>query len=297
MADDSNEIFCLGPSGTFSSRAAQAYLNGKQGKLRLCSSIAEVFSALIATPFSSAVIPIENTIAGVVGLHQDLLLDYHKKYGVKIVGEVDFSVEFTLVANTQELSQVSLVYAHPHAFEQCQLFSATHFHKAETHFTKSTTEAGQTFLKALEQEKTGFFAAFIPTLYAKETASFHPYIIKDLLIDQTKKNVTRFLVVQNNPKLELDFGKTKTSIYVETQKDEPALLYKILNPFAALNINLNFLHSRSDHNRTWNYNFFIDFYNSQTKQGYSEVCLDILKTMGFIKVFVLGTYDSLLKKE
>lgn len=288
-------IYCLGPGGTFSIIAAQKFLMHHQADIKTVRVISDVLKGVAEGNGDYGVLPIENTVAGVVGTHQDLLIYYHKQLNVKIVSEVFCEIKFGLLANYDRLEELDFLYSHPHAFDQCQIYKAKYLKNAQIKFMVSTIKAASEFIKkAHEKQKIG---AIVPLKYILENEDIRKFYasknFKDGIQD-TKLNTTRFFIIQkSSPTDRLDFRKQKTSIFIESLKDEAALLYKTLKPFAELNLNMSFLHSRSNLDNPWVYNFFLDFYNHTEKPQNTTTLINTLKQFKAIEVSVLGSYDSL----
>src|SRR5437868_3484631 len=81
-----------GERGSFSHQAALAMLPGCE--VLPCPASADVFAALEGGRASAAVIPIENSLAGPVSEHFDLLL----KYPFFVCGELRLRIEHNLIA-------------------------------------------------------------------------------------------------------------------------------------------------------------------------------------------------------
>ncbi len=292
-----NKLYSLGPDGTFSMVAAERFRKEEDVEIVSLPSIDEVFLKISTELGSYGIIPIENTIAGIVGVHQDLIIKFHQSHNLSIIHEVDTKVTFGLLASGADLKSINFIYAHPHAYEQCQLYKLKYLPQAQLKYTKNTVSAAVNFM---EKAKSEAVAAIVPLPYIEqhpELESFYQSRELKLGIQDASTNITRFFVVQcNKEKLLPDFSKAKTSIFIETLQDEPALLYKILSPFAFLKLNLTFLHSRAGSKIPWIYNFFIDFQNNHGKPEDTKLIIDILKRFSMIKTYVIGSYNSLLNQ-
>ena len=88
-----------------------------------CALSAEVFAALDEGAADAAAIPIENSLAGSVLEHFDLLL----KHDVRVVGETLLRIRHNLIAIAgANLDEIERVYSHPVALAQCRRFLADH---------------------------------------------------------------------------------------------------------------------------------------------------------------------------
>src|SRR5579872_6637526 len=88
-----------------------------------CARSAEVFDSVLRKKAQAAVIPIENTLAGPVTEHFDLLLEYP----LYIQREHRLRIRHNLIAApSTKLNQVRRVLSHPVALDQCRRFFREH---------------------------------------------------------------------------------------------------------------------------------------------------------------------------
>ena len=94
-----------------------------EGEIVPCALSAEVFAALSDRAVDAAVIPIENSLAGSVLEHFDLLLTHD----VRVERETLLRIRHNLIAlagvATEEIERV---FSHPVALAQCRRFLAAH---------------------------------------------------------------------------------------------------------------------------------------------------------------------------
>ncbi len=102
-------LVTLGPAGTFSHELAARL----DPDVRLCSSIAAVFSA-VGDGEGDGLVPLENSEAGSVGATLVGLADHP----VSITGECTIPIRHHLAA-TDPTRELERVYAHPQTAEQC----------------------------------------------------------------------------------------------------------------------------------------------------------------------------------
>ncbi len=180
-----NRVFYLGQPGSFSERAAQECF--PEHKKMGLNSFEVIFEQLNNQPGTVAVVPIENSLAGIVEEVQALL----KRYPVKILGEHPLSIELCLAAKERlQLKQIKRIYSHPKAFQQIkkllQILSGV-----ETVACQDTASAA--LLLAEERDQAGN-AALISPWCAK---IYGLQIIQEDVADQTP-NITRFLIISGD---------------------------------------------------------------------------------------------------
>jgi len=106
-------------------------------------------------------------------------------------------------------------------------------------------------------------------------------------IEDQSNNITRFLAIgysESKPGV-----KDKTSL-VFSVKDEPGILYRMLEPFAASSINLSKIESRPIKNKPWEYMFFLDLKGHKEEPRVKQAIQQLEEKSVFLKV--LGSYPS-----
>ncbi|MGK5090399.1 prephenate dehydratase domain-containing protein [Deltaproteobacteria bacterium TL4] len=276
-----SQIFILGPEGTFSDEAAKAICTDFS-QLTYTKTIASTLKHVVQYPDSVAVIPIENSVAGVIDQVQDLLVSHE----LVILQEINIPIRYTVLANA-DLDQITLCYAHPQASEQTINFIGQNFPEAEILFTNSNADSGIQFLKAQRKKKT--VAAIIPYTLTEKYAEFVVNRDKQTNVQDYENNTTRFIVVRKSRGTEaFDFGRKKTSLFIELNEDHSGMLFDLLKIFKEYEINLCRLESRPSKKVPWVYVFYVDFHNNQN----TKACLASLNASFFIHK-VLGSYDVL----
>ncbi len=107
------KIAIQGEAGSFSEDAARQMVPG--AKVVACARSAEVFAQIQRGSVAAAVIPIENTLAGSVTEHFDLLL----ANDVFIQREFRMRIVHNLIASPGvKKSEIRRVYSHPVALDQ-----------------------------------------------------------------------------------------------------------------------------------------------------------------------------------
>ena len=115
------KIAIQGEPGSFSHEAALKLV--PDAEILPCALSAEVFAALDSGAADAAVIPIENSLAGSVLEHFDLLLHHD----VKVVRETLIRIRHNLIAVAgAKMDKIDRVYSHAVALAQCRRFLAAH---------------------------------------------------------------------------------------------------------------------------------------------------------------------------
>ncbi len=115
------KVAIQGEPGSFSEEAARKFLRG--ARVVPCATSSEVFERLRQKAVEAALIPIENSLAGPVTVHLDLLL----AHDVFVQREFHLRIRHNLIAAPGvRLEQVRRVLSHPVALEQCREFLGRH---------------------------------------------------------------------------------------------------------------------------------------------------------------------------
>ncbi len=235
------KVAIQGELGSFSHEAARRMLPGCS--IVPCAASAEVFSRVSSGEVSCAVIPIENSLAGSVAEHFDLLLTS----GLFINREFRLRIQHNLIAAPGvKLSSVQRVFSHPVALAQCRRFFQRHHGIEAVPFYDTAGAVKHVVGNQLQH------AAAIAGLQAAE--EYGGKVLERSLEDD-KQNFTRFFLVSR--KRHIDRRADKTSLAFSV-KNIPGALFKALSVFALRDIDLSKIESRPVRGRPWEYVFYVD---------------------------------------
>lgn len=264
------KIAIQGEPGSFSDGAAAAFL--PHSKVVPCATAHEVFEKLKRRAADAALLPIENSLAGSVTQHLDLLLENE----VWIEREFLLPIRHNLLARPGvSLRQVRRVLSHPVALDQCREFFRKHPNiRAESFYDTAGS------VKHIMERELSDTAAI-----AGERAA-ERYDAQVLLrgIEDDKQNFTRFFLIRRARKVAAGANKTSVAFAL---KNVPGALFKALSVFALRELDLSRIESRPIRGRPWEYVFFVDYL-----RGDAEVSRRALAHLGEISEFVkiLGVY-------
>jgi prephenate dehydratase len=280
------KVAIQGELGSFSHEAAERML--PRCTVVPCSRSAEVFDRVQRETVAAAVIPIENTLAGTVAEHADLML----------TRDVFIQAEYLLriVHNVIGLPGVRLpalrkVLSHPVALDQCRDFFQRHPKIEAVPFYDTAGSVKHVIANQLKD------AAGIA---GKQAASEYSGKILQSSIEDDKRNFTRFFLIRKvgsgtgkrkgtaNYHRLIPQGANKTSIVFQV-KNTPGALFKSLSVFALRDISLSKIESRPMRGRPWEYVFYVDFL-----RGDDEPARNALRHLGEVAEFVkvLGIYPA-----
>jgi prephenate dehydratase len=274
------KVAIQGELGSFSHEAAERMLPRSTIIPRAHS--AEVFD--LVEKGSAAVIPIENSLAGTVAEHADLLV----ARDVIIQAEYSLRIVHNLIAAPgAKRNAIRKVLSHPVALDQCREFFRRHPRIEPVSFYDTAGSVKHVIANNLED------AAAIAS--ARAARQYGGKILQ-AGIEDDKRNFTRFFLIQkplirkttNKSKRLIPDGANKTSIAFKV-KNVPGALFKSLSVFALRDISLSKIESRPMRGRPWEYIFYVDFL-----RGDDEPARNALRHLGEVAEFVkvLGIYRA-----
>lgn len=220
-----------------------------------------------------AVLPIENSTAGIVADVYDLLQEYDNY----IVAETYVKVEHALMGLPgTDINRITTVYSHPQGLMQCEGYLSKH--KDWQQISQSNTAGSAK--KILEEKDPAHVA-----IASKEAAEVYGLEILQEKINDYDNNTTRFVIVTNTRRFVK--GARKMSIVFETP-NETGTLYNLLSHIIYNGLNMNKIESRPIEGRNWNYRFFVDFEGNIDEEHVKNALRGIQEEALSIKL--LGNY-------
>ena len=290
------KVAIQGELGSFSHEAAEKMV--PRCTVVPCARSAEVFDRVERGLAGAAVIPIENTLAGTVTEHADLLV----ARDVFIQGEHLLRIVHNVIAAPRvKLKSFRRVLSHPVALDQCRDFFRRHPQFEAVPFYDTAGSVKQVIAQRLKD------AAGIA---GRQAAQQYGGRILQAGIEDDKRNFTRFFLIRKymereNPHFSQNRGEVghpmhvgyqrliprganKTSIAFQV-KNVPGALFKSLSVFALRDISLSKIESRPMRGRPWEYVFYVDFL-----RGDDEPARNALRHLSEVAEFVkvLGIYRA-----
>ena len=267
------KIAIQGELGSFSHEAAEKML--PRATVIPCARSREVFERVQKGSVEGAVIPIENSLAGSVAEHLDLLLTRD----VHIVGEFRLRIIHNLIAARKaKLNQIRRVFSHPVALEQCRnLFAKNPRFEAVPFY--DTAGSVKHVVETSLSDAAG--------VASRRAAEVYGGKILKAGIEDDKQNFTRFFLIRRGkPRAARNANKTSVAFSV---KNLPGALFKALSVFALRDISLSKIESRPMRGRPWEYVFFVDLL-----RGDDEASRNALRHLSEVTdlVKVLGIYPE-----
>ncbi|MCE5257175.1 MAG: bifunctional chorismate mutase/prephenate dehydratase [Spirochaetaceae bacterium] len=246
-----------GEHGAFSEMASKAY--SPDNATIPCKEFADVFEGVESGLFSLGIVPVENTLGGLVEPVNAFLINTN----LKIIAAINLPVRHCLVApQGADHRELRLVWSHSQALTQCRNFLLrNHLEPVPYYDTAGAAKA------IAENQPKG--VAAISSRLAAELYGLD--IIKEDIQD-SMNNRTRFFVLARSNDQD---GGDKCSI-VFTAGDKAGSLFAILEVFARAGINLTRIESIPD--KPGSYAIFIDLEGS-SKDPRVEESLEKVSTM------------------
>ena len=191
-----------------------------------------------------AVLPIENSTAGIVNEIYDLLVEFENY----IVGEQIIQIEHCLLGLPgTSFEQIRTVYSHPQSLMQSARYLNAHDNWRQISMQNNAFAA-----RKVSEDQDMSQAA----IASEQAAKIYGLDILERGVNQSENNSTRFIIVTNQ-KVFLKDAK-KVSLCLELPH-ESGSLYHMLSHFIYNNLNMTKIESRPIEERNWEYRFFIDF--------------------------------------
>lgn len=230
-----------GERGAFSHQAALRLL--PRAEVLACQTSADVFDAVDSGRAGCAVIPVENTLAGPVGEHLDLLLERN----VFVERELRLRIEHNLIAAPgTKPRDIRVVLSHPVALDQCRNF----FHRRRgikaTAFYDTAGSVKHVVANSLRDTAA---------IASRQAAEEYGGKILQRGLEDLKQNFTRFFLIGKKKKIAANADKTSL---VFSLKSTSGALFKALSVFALRDLNLSKIESRPVRGKPWEYMFFVD---------------------------------------
>lgn len=265
------KVVFQGAEGAYSQAAMETFF-GTDIKSFHVDTFRDAMSAIDEGSADFAVLPIENSTAGIVSEIYDLLVEFENY----IVGEQIIKVEHCLLGVPgTKLSDIKTVYSHPQSLMQSARFLS------DKGWQQTAMQNNAFAAKKVAEEKDKTQAA-IASEYAGKIYGLE--VLKKG-INQSDTNSTRFIIVTNQKIYKTDAGKI--SICFELAH-ESGSLYHILSHFIYNHLNMTKIESRPIEGRNWEYRFFVDFEGNLADQGVRNALRGLREESRNMKI--LGNY-------
>lgn len=269
---EKGKIVYQGVEGAYSQIAMQAYF-GKEIDSFHVDTWRDAMEAISNGEADYAVLPIENSSAGIVSENYDLLAEY----GHYIAAEQTIKVESALLGVPgAEISDITCVYSHPQSFLQSVDFLNEHKDWEQIKLVNNAVSAK----KVSEEGKKNQAAIASPV-----NAELYGLKILKERVNYSTENSTRFIIVTGKKVYTKD--AKKISICFEIPH-ESGSLYRMLSHFIFNNINMVKIESRPIKDKSFEYRFFVEFEGKLTDGAVQNALKGLKEEASSVKI--LGNY-------
>lgn len=260
----------LGPEGTFSEQALLTISAGDGDTRTPSRSVPEALDAVRAGEADAALVPVENSVGGQVGVTLDELASGPP---LVIVRDVVLAVQFLLAAREDRpLETIRQVAAHPQASAQCRIWLRRHV-------------PGATVVDVLSNGAAAVAVAdgeYDAAICAPIGAARGGLAVLAKEIADRPDAVTRFALVARPCRLPEPTGNDLTTLAVYIAHDSVGALLAVLTELSVRGVNLTRIESRPTGERLGRYVFFLDCegHVAETRvgealQGLHRICAEV----------------------
>jgi chorismate mutase/prephenate dehydratase len=263
-----------GAAGSYTAEAAASLY--PDADLYSAGTFADVFADVREGRAVIGVLPIENSLAGLVVDTWDLIADGE----LPICGEAVLHIPHCLGALPgASIAQITDIYSHPVALQQCRTFLNGRF---EQHGVSTTSDAARLVAAGGDSTMAAIGSPGAMRRYGLE--------VLEADISDHPENFTRFIAVRREGLLPNDPAKTwRTALRLVTNH-KPGALHEAIEPFRYHGVNLVSLHSRPIPGEPWRYQFSIDIDGHRHDPTVTRALEDVERRSALL--VTLGTYPA-----
>lgn len=231
-----------GAEGAYSQAAMVQYFGDEVNSFHV-DTFRDAMLAIDEGSADFAVLPIENSSAGIVSEIYDLLVEFENY----IVGEQIIPIQHCLLASPgTKKEDIQTVYSHAQS-----LMQSSHYLQDAGWQQISMKNNAFAAQKVAEEKKTN--QAAIASEYA---AKVYGLEVLEKGVNDLKDNSTRFIIVTNQKVFAKEAQKISLCFEVN---HESGALYHALSHLIYNGLNMSKIESRPLTGRNWEYRFFVDF--------------------------------------
>ena len=236
-------IVYQGVPGAYGEKAVCQYFGENANRFHV-ASFRDAMLTIADGAADYAVLPIENSTAGVVTENYDMLAEFENY----IIADVDVQVAHCLLGLPgASVSDLDRVYSHKQGLMQCHTW-------LEAHQRITPVEMENTAMAAKKVADEGLRNH--GAIASEKSAELYGLDILAKDIMRSEENVTRFIIVSNQRVFQKDAHKISISFQIA---HEPGALYRLMSHFIYNGLNMTKIESRPIPGMKWEYRFFVDF--------------------------------------
>ena len=265
-------IVFQGAEGSYSQAAMQQYFGDRINSCHV-DTFRDAMGAIEEGSADFAVLPIENSTAGIVSEIYDLLVEFENY----IVGEQIIPIEHCLMALPgTKLTDIKTVYSHPQSLMQSARYLQDHSDWKQVSM-KNNAFAAKKVMDDQDRAQAAIAGAYAAKVYGLE--------VLEQGINDSTSNSTRFIIVSNQKIFKKDANKISICLEIPHRSGS---LYHILSHFIYNHLNMTKIESRPIEDRNWEYRFFIDFEGNLSQSAVKNALRGLREETRNMKI--LGNY-------
>lgn len=265
-------IVFQGAEGSYSQAAMQQYFGDHINSCHV-DTFRDAMGAIEEGSADFAVLPIENSTAGIVSEIYDLLVEFENY----IVGEQIIPIEHCLMALPgTKLTDIKTVYSHPQSLMQSARYLQDHPDWKQVSM-KNNAFAAKKVMDDQDRAQVAIAGAYAAKVYGLE--------VLEQGINDSTSNSTRFIIVSNQKIFKKDANKISICLEIPHRSGS---LYHILSHFIYNHLNMTKIESRPIEDRNWEYRFFIDFEGNLSQSAVKNALRGLREETRNMKI--LGNY-------
>ena len=269
---DKIRVVFQGADGAYSQAAMHTYFGEEIDSFHV-ETFRDAMGAIEEGRADFAVLPIENSTAGIVSEIYDLLVEYENY----IVGEQVIQIAHCLLGVPgTKMEDIEMVYSHPQSLMQSSRFLQERPNWKQISM-QNNAFATQKVAQDNDKKQAAIASAFAAKIYGLE--------VLQETIQNDKNNSTRFIIVTNQKIFKKDAGKVSICFEVA---HESGSLYHALSHFIYNHLNVSKIESRPIENRNWEYRFFLDFEGNLSDSAVKNALRGLREET--INMKILGNY-------
>ena len=250
MTTERRKVAIQGGYGANHEIAAKKFFEGEELEIIPCVTFEDLFLTIEKDPSVYGIVAIENTLVGSLLPNYTMLKDS----GLVIIGEYKLRIKHHLMTlQGQTLNDIHEVRSHPMALAQCEQFFKD-YPKIKLIETIDTALSAEEISKTKEKNIAAIASDLAAELYGLEIIASG--------IETNKRNFTRFLIISNKERIEVDellkSEKISKASLVFSVPHVEGSLSKVLTILAFYGINLSKIQSLPIVGQEWEYLFYVD---------------------------------------
>lgn len=269
---DNARVVYQGIPGAYSYEAATGFFGTNAGYMNV-NTFREAMQAVSDGKSDYAVIPIDNSSAGIVSDTYDLLQEYNNYIVAETFVKIDHCL---LVKPGTDISQITRVYSHPQALMQCARYIEEHKGWTQEAYLNTAMSA-----KKIAEEDDYTHAA----IASSKCAELYGLEIAESGINSAETNTTRFVIVSSRRAFVRNAGKVSICFEIPHKAGS---LYNVLSHIMFNGLNMTKIESRPIPEHNWEFRFYVDFMGNLMDAGVRNALRGIAEESNAIKL--LGNY-------